>query len=56
MAEMTKHCSILQSYRLLMPYCFEPDEDVKFLLEAYNGYYKKIPQARMLFKKNPGWF
>jgi hypothetical protein len=53
---MTKHCSILQSYRLLMPYCFEPDEDVKFLLEAYNGYYKKIPQARMLFKKNPAGF
>ena len=53
---MTKHCSMLQSYRLLMPYCFEPDEDVEFLLEAYNRGYEKIPEARVLFEKNPARF
>ena len=39
-----------------MPYCFEPDEDVEFLLEAYNRGYEKIPEARVLFEKNPARF
>ena len=53
---MTKHYSVLQAYRLLMPYLFRPEEETKFVVEAYNRDYEKIPKARILFKRNPADF
>jgi len=53
---MTKHYSVLQAYRLLMPYFFRPEEKTKFVVEAYNRDYEKIPTARILFKRNPADF
>ena len=53
---MVKHYSVLQAYRLLMPYFFRPDEETKFVVEAYNRDYEKIPKARILFKRNPAGF
>jgi hypothetical protein len=53
---MTKHDSMLQAYRILMPYLFESDKDNGYLLTAYNRDYVRIPKARILFKRNPGSF
>tara|TARA_R110000751_G_scaffold250406_1_gene349961 strand:+ start:181 stop:528 length:348 start_codon:yes stop_codon:yes gene_type:complete len=53
---MTKHASMLQAYRILMPYCFEPDEDNGYLLTGYNRDYATIPRARILFKSSPSRF
>ena len=53
MAKMIKHESVLQAYRLLVPYLFEPDDDNGHLLTAYNREYDAIPNARIHFAKNP---
>ena len=53
---MTIHESMLQAYRLLVPYCFVPDEDNPLLLTSYNRNYDEIPKARILFRRDPETF
>ena len=53
---MTIHESMLQAYRLLVPYCFLPDEDNPLLLVSYNRNYDEIPKARILFRRDPSTF
>ena len=53
---MMIHESMLQASRLLVPYCFVPDEDNPLLLTAYNRDYDEIPKARILFKRDPSAF
>jgi len=51
-----KHESVLQAYRLLVPYCFTSDKDDKLLLTAFNRDYEEIPRARIRFRRNPANF
>ena len=53
---MIKHESVLQAYRLLVPYLFEPDEGNGHLLTAYNREYDAIPNARIHFATDPSRF
>jgi len=53
---MMIHESMLQASRLLVPYCFVPDEDNPLLLTSYNRDYDEIPKARILFKRDPSAF
>ena len=56
MVRVVKHESMLQAYRLLVPYFFTPDDDDKLLLTAFNRDYQEIPRARIRFKRNPSTF
>ena len=56
MVRVVKHESMLQAYRLLVPYYFSPDDDDKLLLTAFNRDYEEIPRARIRFKRNPSTF
>ena len=56
MVGVVKHESMLQAYRLLVPYYFSPDDDDKFLLTSFNRDYEKIPRATIRFKRNPSTF
>jgi hypothetical protein len=51
-----KHESVLQAYRLLVPYCFTSDKDDELLLTAFNRDYEEIPRARIRFRRNPANF
>jgi len=51
-----RHESMMQAYRLLVPYVFRADEDDPFVLIAQNRDYEEIPKARIRFKRNPGNF
>jgi|ETNvirome_2_1000_1030626.scaffolds.fasta_scaffold05689_2 hypothetical protein len=51
-----KHESMLQAYRILVPYYFAEDDDDTFLLTAFNRDYEEIPRARIRFKRNPSTF
>ena len=53
---INKHESMMQAYRILLPYCFQPDEDDKLLLTAFNRDYEEIPRAVLRFKRNPATF
>ena len=56
MAKMTKHESVLQAYRLLVPYGFNVDRDDPYILSAFNRDYEDIPKARIRFARNPKHF
>ena len=51
-----KHESMLQAYRILVPYYFVEDDDDTFLLTAFNREYEEIPRARIRFKQHPSTF
>ena len=53
---INKHESMMQAYRILLPYCFQQDEDDKLLLTAFNRDYEEIPRAVIRFKRNPAAF
>jgi len=53
---VTKHESMLQAYRLLVPYGFEVDRDDPRILTAFNRDYDDIPKARIRFARNPRHF
>ena len=50
---MIKHESMLQAYRLLVPYGFDVDRDDLLILTAFNRDYDAIPNARIRFARNP---
>ena len=50
------HESMLQAYRILVPYGFREDDDDRFLLTAFNRDYEEIPRARIRFARNPSKF
>ena len=50
---MIKHESMLQAYRLLVPYGFQEDRDDPLILTAFNREYDTIPNARIRFARNP---
>ena len=51
-----KHESMMQAYRLLVPYVFTADEDDPHVLIALNRNYEEMPKARIRFKRNPETF
>jgi hypothetical protein len=53
---MIKHESVLQAYRLLVPYGFNVDRDDPLILSAFNRDYDDIPKARIRFARNPKHF
>ena len=51
-----RHESMMQAYRLLIPYVFTADIDAPHVLIAENRDYEEIPKARIRFKRNPETF
>ena len=51
-----RHESMMQAYRLLVPYVFTADEDDPHVLIAEDRNYEEIPKARIRFKRNPETF
>ena len=51
-----KHESMMQAYRLLVPYVFKSDKDDPHVLIAQDRNYEDMLHARIRFKRNPETF
>ena len=51
-----RHESMMQAYRLLVPYVFKSDKDDRHVLIAQDRNYEDMLHARIRFKRNPETF